>query len=714
MHWLLNKQFLALVAGTALALFWSATAHAQDEDAEYETVVTSSRGEEAAFQSSRAIGVVGTKGLRERQPETTPEAIQDSVGLYMQRTSLAGGAPIVRGLLGPQVLLLVDGVRLNNAITRLGPNQLLNTVDPYQVQRVEVLRGPGSVLYGSDALGGVINIITRKPTFNPRRAWDLGAEVAGRFNSASVGAAGHASVEGHLRSVGMRAGGTFKRLGDLTGGSDTGVQPFTGYTEGNADLSAAWWVSNQSQLRLAYALTRQDNAHRSDRSTPRDFQRFTDQDRDLLTLAYDHDLKDAPVDQVDATLSFHSQRQLRERFRLDMDRIERERDEVSTLGAALVLGSELPWNNRLTYGFDLYHDWVGSSGERAAISGPSPPDSVRGRYVDGSRYLQFGLYAQDRLLLLDEKLALDGGLRVSLWNVAIPEDTLGLVPEVATTHPGAVGSLHARYLVGDGLNLVAGVSQGFRAPNVDDYSATGCSGQGYDRPNPDLEAEKSLTAEAGIKLDLFGLLRGSLFYYFTYMDDLIVRRPLLDGAGRPVQRQCGTTQEGKPVWTDETRRENANNGMIHGVELDLALDIGRRWTVMAWAAWTHGSVQTTEQSDDSEPLSRVPPINGLAAVRLNLPEVEGFTQLGVRWAARQDRLSSRDEKDLRICPNGPGGCDGTAAYGVISLRSAVTVAPGALLTLTLENLTNATYRLHGSGIDGPGLSLLASLEVRIQ
>ena len=224
----------------ALAMFWPEHAHAQDEDTEYETVVTSSRGEEAAFRSTRAISVVGRKGLRERQPETTPEALQDSVGLYMQRTNLAGGAPILRGMLGPQVLLLVDGVRLNNAITRLGPNQLLNTVDPYQIQRVEVLRGPGSVLYGSDALGGVINIITRKPGFNPRRAWDLGAEVAGRFNSASVGAAGHASLSGHLRSVGLRVGGTFKRMGDLTGGSDTGLRPVTGYTQGIADLSAAW------------------------------------------------------------------------------------------------------------------------------------------------------------------------------------------------------------------------------------------------------------------------------------------------------------------------------------------------------------------------------------------------------------------------------------------------------------------------------------------
>jgi len=700
----MRKLLLVLLIGL------TGPAHAEEEDSEYETVVTSSRGEEEAFRSPRSIKVVGRKELRVRQPETTPESLQDAPGFYMQRTNLAGGAPIIRGLLGPQVLLLVDGVRLNNAITRLGPNQLLNTVDPYQIQRVEVLRGPGSMLYGSDAMGGVINIITRKPAFDPRRAWDLGGEVAGRFNSAALGGAGHANVTGHLRSVGVRVGGTFKHMGDLTGGADTGLQPFTGYTEGAADVSAAWWITPEAQLRLGYGMVRQGNAHRTDRSTPTDFRRFTDQDRDLLTLAYSHDLEDSPVDRVDATVSFHSQRELRERFRLNKDRVEREWDDVSTLGAGLSLASELPWNNTLTYGFDLYHDWVASRGEREKLTAPSSPDPRRGRYMDDSRYLQFGAYAQDRLLLLNDKLALDAGLRVSVWNVGIPEDQAQQVPEVEATHPGVVGSLHARYLVGDGLNIVAGVSQGFRAPNVDDYSATGCSGQGFDRPNPDLDAEKSVTAEAGIKLDLFGLLRGSIFYYFTYLDGLIVRRPVLDAGGRPLQQQCGTTTAGAPVWADETRRENADSGMIHGVEMDLALDLGRRWTIFTWVAWTHGAVSTAD--NDDEPMSRVPPVNGLAAVRLNLPEVKGFTQLGVRWAARQDRISTRDSKDSRICPSGPAGCDGTAAYGVLSLRSAAEVAPGVLLGLTLENLTNATYRVHGSGVDGPGLSLVANLEVR--
>lgn len=699
----------------ALFLVWAMALPAQageDSDAEYETVVTSSRGEEDAFESPRAITVVGRAALRERQPDQTPEALQDAQGLYMQRTNLAGGAPILRGLLGPQVLLLIDGVRLNNATTRLGPNQLLNTVDPFQIQRIEVLRGPGSVLYGSDALGGVINIITRKPSFNPRRAWDLGGAMAARFHSAAMAPAINASVSGHLRSVGLRLGGTFRRFGDLVGGRDTGTQRFTGYAEGNGDLSAAWWVGQSSVLRLSYGLVRQDDAHRSDRSTATDFRRITDQDRDLATLSFSSDLENRLVDRIDANLSFHSQRELRERFRLNLDRVERERDAVNTLGANLALRSDLPLNNRLTYGFDLYHDWVGSSGERLSLGDPMAAiTSTRGRFEDGSRYLQFGAFIQDRLLLLNDKLSIDAGVRVSLWDVAIPGDLPGGLNEVDTTHPGVVGSLHARYLVGDGLNLVAGVSQGFRAPNVDDYSATGCSGQGYDMPNDDLDAEKSVTAEAGIKLDLFGLLRGSLFYYFTYLDDLIVRRVGSTAAGIPQLAQCGTDASGAPIMVEATRRENAHSGMIHGVEVDLALDLGRRWSIFTWAAFTRGEVRLDSGDDDSEPMSRTPPINGLAGVRLNLPEVAGFAQLAVRWATRQDRLSARDRKDLRICPAGPDNCDGTDPYGVLVLRSAARVTDNILLTLALENLTNATYRSHGSGIDGPGLSMVAGLEV---
>ncbi|MFN2399562.1 MAG: TonB-dependent receptor plug domain-containing protein, partial [Gemmatimonadaceae bacterium] len=92
-----------------------------------------------------------------------PDVLRDVVGVQVQQTNAGHGTVILRGLTGNQVLILVDGVRLNNATIRDGPNQLLALIDPERIERVEVIRGPGSVLFGSDAMGGVVNVVTRRP-----------------------------------------------------------------------------------------------------------------------------------------------------------------------------------------------------------------------------------------------------------------------------------------------------------------------------------------------------------------------------------------------------------------------------------------------------------------------------------------------------------------------------------------------------------------------
>jgi outer membrane receptor protein involved in Fe transport len=700
---------IGLLVGAAAA----SAEPADDEEPGYETVVTPSRSEEAAFESPRAIEVVGQRQLRERNPGATPEALQDETGVYMQRTNTAGGAPILRGLMGQHVLLLVDGIRLNNAITRFGPNQLLNTVDPFQIQRVELVRGPGSVLYGSDAMGGVVNLITRRPAFDPRRAWDASAELLGRYDSADSGLQGHLGLSGHIRGLGARAGGSFKHFGELDGGRDTGTQRFTAYQEGDANLSLAWALSSSSMLRASYAAVRQKDAFRTDRSTPTDFLRFTDQFRDLASIGYSGRFDDFFIRQADITLSFHSQRELRERFRLALDRIEWEEDQVSTAGAMVNLRTDLPYN-RLTYGVDVYHDWIASAAQSGAVSSAEWTLLDRGRYVDGSAYTQLGVYLMDRIPLW-RKLAFDVGARVSTWSIQIPEDLHAKIDEIQTTRTSFVGSFHARYLVGDGLNFVAGVSQGYRAPNVDDFSALGCSGQGYDVPQKDLASEKSITAEAGVKLDLFGMLTGSVFYYFTHLNDLIVRMPgtLMTSAGPTSRVQCGTAADGQPIMVGVYTRDNAETGQIHGVEASAQLSLGH-WALFSWVTWTRGEVTLDLPGSYSEPMSRIPPLNGLAGVRYDVSGGVGFAELAVRWADRQDRLSTSDRGDRRICPAGTTACDGTPGYAVLTLRGGARVHRFLRLTAALENLTNTTYRIHGSGIDGAGVSGILGMELLVQ
>ena len=168
-------------------------------------VVSGSRHEQRQIESPRSMSVVTGDEIRRRNYRTIPDALNSLAGVMVQYTNYGGGAPIIRGLIGNRILILIDGIRINNAIYRLGPNQYLNTIDINRVERIEVVRGPGSVLYGSDALGGLINIITRKAQTQGGSP-EFRAGLRARLSSEDRGVSTRAQMEGGFRRWSMTGG----------------------------------------------------------------------------------------------------------------------------------------------------------------------------------------------------------------------------------------------------------------------------------------------------------------------------------------------------------------------------------------------------------------------------------------------------------------------------------------------------------------------------
>ncbi len=165
--------FLLLVPGPA----WGQ----EEEPVVLEEIqVTAGREEESTFEVSTGVTVVGPKEVERRAPEVLPDLLRGEEGVYVQQTTPGQGSPIIRGLVGSSVLHLVDGMRLNNAFFRNAPNQYLALVDAYNVERIEVVRGPASTLYGSDAMGGVVQVITPIPRFEGVE-WQLDGRGLGQF-----------------------------------------------------------------------------------------------------------------------------------------------------------------------------------------------------------------------------------------------------------------------------------------------------------------------------------------------------------------------------------------------------------------------------------------------------------------------------------------------------------------------------------------------------
>jgi outer membrane receptor protein involved in Fe transport len=167
-----------------------------------------------------AVTIVDREDAERQAPRVLPDLLRGETGVFVQQTTPGQSAPIIRGLIGSSILMLVDGMRLNTAIFRSAPNQYFALVDPYNVQRIEVVRGAGSALYGSDAMGGVINVITPVPRLASEQ-WQLHGKALEQFSSADTSWVNRVSLEGGKSGVAIHGGFTYQNHNDLRGGGDT-------------------------------------------------------------------------------------------------------------------------------------------------------------------------------------------------------------------------------------------------------------------------------------------------------------------------------------------------------------------------------------------------------------------------------------------------------------------------------------------------------------
>jgi hemoglobin/transferrin/lactoferrin receptor protein len=679
---------LALLLGLLIPV-----ASAAEESSE-----TRSRQEEV-FESASSVTVTSRRVLQDRVVSSVAQGLDEEIGLFLWHPFAGGLSPILRGRMGQHVIVLVDDVRITNSITR--DEGRLAAISLGELERVEVEGGSGTVRHGAGAMGGVIQLSTRAPRLDRHQAWTAGSELGGQFDSANLGGAGYLTASGSLRNMGLQLGGTLRRSGDLYGGRGTGYQPNTGDEEADAHLTAAWAISDTSRLDLTYSTLRQYDRFQPEISSITDYLRTANELQDRAVLHYRARLPFHFAEQLKVSLVYHVQREQQELVQQSGAIQERSEEQVNTLGVVLALASTLP-RHRLRYGVDLYHDWISASATDETSSTPEPGPGRRSRYTDGSRALEASVFAEDALALT-EKMTLDLGARVSTWRTHLPSDALTRLPGLEAQHTMVVGELHGRYLLGDGLNLVAGVSQGYRPPSVDELSGLGYSGPGYQLPSLDVKPELSLTAEAGLKLDLFGVLTGSTFYSFSYLDDPIVRRLSIWPYSDPFT--CRDSR-GQPCAV--FRRANGEQATLQTLEATFRLHLQGGWSLITQAAWVRGTVQLDPLQQ--EPLSQLPPIHGLASVRYEWGDSAHFVELGLRWAAPQERLSEVDLHDVRICPRGFAACSGTSGYAVGFARGGLQIAKPLRLGLALENVSNKTYRLHGSALDSAGISGRAQVE----
>jgi hemoglobin/transferrin/lactoferrin receptor protein len=348
----------------------------------------------------------------------------------------------------------------------------------------------------------------------------------------------------------------------------------------------------------------------------------------------------------------------------------------------------------LTYGFEWYHDEVDSFFREFNADGSPRPFQPRGPVADDASYDLAGVYLQDAFEVCEDfEITLGGRFNYAHAEASKVDPDPANAPvlgPISEDFSSAVGSLRGVYHATDQWNVFAGVSQGFRAPNLSDLTRFDVSRSGeIEIPAPDLDPEEFVAFEVGTKVRLESVeLYAS--YHYTIIDGMIVRFP------------TGQIIDGSPAVT----KDNVGDGFSHGVELGASWRLCDGFKLFGSAGWVEGEADTFVGGvKKSQPLSRLPPAMGIVGLRWDSPAHRWWIEGTVTIAAGQDRLSARDKNDTQRIPIG-----GTPGYTIYSVRAGGRLCDGLHGFIGIENITNKDYRIHGSGQNEVGTNGIVGVD----
>jgi hemoglobin/transferrin/lactoferrin receptor protein len=669
-------------------------------------VVTATPGvPQDAGSTAQGVNVIDEEELAMRTKAVLAQAAAEEPGLYLQRTSPTIGAIFVRGFTGAKVNAYVDGIRYSNGAARGGVNTFFNLLDPDYLQGIEVLRGPSSAQYGSDAIGGSVQMLTRVPSLA-----ESGREMSGRVSThgGSADESYGASFSGSFATTRFGLIGTLagRRVDDIRPGdgidshnavtrffdlpSDVVIDerlPDTSFDQYGGSLRLTWQPVEGSQISGAYLRGQQENGKRYDQLIGGDGNLIADLNHVVADLAY---VKYERVlsgwfDRMSFGTSFNTQREERVNQGGNGNpnaSINHEPERTSAYGVQGLV-TRFTKRQAISFGADAY-----TEGIDAPSFSVNPTTGVRtirrGRVPDGATFRQAGVYVQDTIEAVPGRLQVDASLRWSeawyeaeasdsplvggqpLW----PDDDLDV--SSLTYRAGAVVTL------APGFQVLSSISTGFRAPSITDLGTLGLTGAGFEVSAPDvaglggtvgttadasavstgdpvrqLDPESSISYEAGFHLHR-GRLETELRASITNVDDNIAKQTLILPPGAV----------GQTIGDETITSQNANgavfvaassNPVLVRANFDRAQVIGFEWT-MSVALPAHlrlGLIATSLRAKDRD-TGNPPNIEG------GTPPQEAYLMLryapeGRRFwiepylhvAAEQDRLSTLDLGDRR-------------------------------------------------------------------
>ena len=661
----------------------------------------------------------------------TADVLINSGAAFVQKSQQGGGSPVIRGFEASRVLLMVDGIRLNNAIYRSGHLQNIITVDNMALDRMEVVFGPSSTIFGSDALGGVINMFTKNPMLSTSTKTMVTGNAIARYSSAIEETRGHVDFNIGGKQWASLTSITYGKFGDVTQGDnrssdypDFGKKNFivqrdntgdifianpnpnkqtsSGYNQTDITQKILFQPKENLQHILNIQLSNSSNIPRYDRlsefgATAPVFAEWNygPQMRNLVAYHFNANKLAGFISELKITANYQDVEESRITRRFKNNNRDSRVERVNVFGVSID-AKHYAGKNELQFGVESYVNYVRSTAQRENIV-TGALSRITTRYADGPTKMSSNAAYVQHTLKINNNLTLNEGLRlnsVQLDARFVDTSLLHLPFTSAKQNNFAVtGNIGLVYQNPKQLRVTALFSSGFRSPNVEDLTKVFDTKTGYVVvPNKDLKPEYTYNAELGFSHKINNFSYGASLFYTWFTNAIIVDKFTFNGA---------TSMNFQGVVSDIYAPQNKDKAVVYGYNVHAGYKLAKTTSAEVMYNYTYGDYTN---ATTTYPLDHIPPAYG----KFSLKHQQN------QWFAEANCLFNSWKRIGNYNPNGEDNeqyatPEGMPSWITLNLHTGYQFTKAFAINVSAENLLDRNYRYFASGISAPGRNFVVTL-----
>ena len=702
-----------------------------DSSALEEVVLSVSKFKQKKGDIPQKITSITSEDIMFSNPQTSADLLESSGNVYIQKSQLGGGSPIIRGFSTNRLLIAVDGIRFNTAIFRGGNVQSVISIDPFTVDRTEVILGPGSVVYGSDAIGGVMNFYTKNAKFSFEEEFSFSGNATARYATASEEKTGHLDFNIGLKEWAFLTSVSYTDFGDLRMGKygpddylrpeyvetingedvivtndDPRLQVPTGYDQINAMQKIRFMPSDNWDFNLGLFYTTTSDYPRYDRL-------IRERNGQLRSAIWDYTLQEwmngnlritnkgtSFYDKSILTLSYQNFKEGRKDRNFGDDILYETNEKVDAYTSALDFIKKFG-KSKFFYGLEYVYNKVNSKGKQTNVNN-GDADITASRYPDGSTWQSIAAYISLQFKLA-ENLSFQAGFRYNRILLYANFDTpfYDFPFTTATINTGALtGSAGINWQASDILNWRVNFSTAFRAPNIDDVGKIFDSEPGsVVVPNPDLKPEYAYNGELGATLNFENAVRIDITGYMTFLEDALVRRDFsINGQTEIIyQGELSTIQA----------IQNGGKAEIYGFEAGLEINFTKNLQFTSQYNYTGG--YQLELDGSKVAVRHVAPQFGNGHLIWIYKKLKLDAYAIYNGQFDYEDLAPEERNKAYLYALDKNGNPYSPSWYTLNFGAQYKITKAFQINTTLENITNQRYRTYSSGITAAGINFIAAV-----